>query len=682
MSTLTKKFFAAASATASMEQLIGSVDSSGDVFDEPEVQAGAGEIESKEFVGNVDEVERVTQLVTAAAAAQTAEEVVEETSEVRGMAEELTEGVTTLNEAAGGATLESFHYIQIAADRLAARVGRASIPLGVGLESFTDGKRVLINTAGLEAFIGDLNASSATLLRASQDRLVEMVQAIREALPDARDRLTTLLSDLELTTGDLSGRVTLSPAVQSALSVDGTLPEDLVTYFSTYASYGKALTCDYSRRAVTATEQASGLLGTLNYTNPEAFWDTLGQTIEKIGDPRAALSADTMSLALPGTGVLFEEGDGKVPDGNPTFQKLAAFILARKPLVSTDNASEEQLDEPPVEMEPDATVDDDAMDTQATSGSVDSLTREQLRVIAKALLDTACPDAIERTLKGVEKNWNTSQAALAETRETIRNVSGDVSQSLGIQLDMIPRYVETLHRLSVWPQINFVTNLIFTINAFVLMGSEMVNGDRLEEAPIVDPAADPLADPSGATDPTNDINVDDASGLGEDDALGGSVDGTTTDPTSEPNADANTGTPPTLSDNPTAVDNPAPIADTTNPPLDAANAGADGGEAGTGDNTGTDGTGADAAADAGTAGDGAGEGGDGAAADAAGDATAAADTQEVGSLDAGLPDDVNPDPDAPLEGADDEGAEEEEEELDPDRKNRKDRNIPPITPDS
>lgn len=557
MSNLAKLIYRASRANASVESIVAE---GVEVEGIPTIQTEpAAEItETPQFQEGHAEVEKVTALIESAAQATSAAAVVEETDEVREGIDETIDLAETLNEGQGGVSVEHYPLFQAIVDRYAARCGLTAINVGPGLESASEDGKVRISTAGLEALLGELDSASQQFMQKSQETFVAMTNAIEAAVPEARDRLSTLLGDLQMDSRPLEGNVQISEQLRSALTVDGSVPEDLVTYFATYAELGRQLLGEYLRRAGASAEAISGLLGSLNYDRPEGFWDTLGEVLEKVGDPRDALGEQSMAISLPGSGKLFEQNESPQTDGNPTYVKLATYVTVNAPVVGCDSdatASNEAADigDIPNTPQDDAGIIEPANDLSATpvgapadpiaegeptpvepavdvpveeavSGSMKSLTRDQLRTIVKSVIDLLCVEKIAVAVKTLEQNWLVTQATVGEVTQTVRSVTGDVSEALGPQLEIVPRYAKCVHQLSVWPVANYLTNLVFTANAVALLGTEMVTGSReadLKVEETVEPEAESVpANSDDAVDPA-DPN---ATALDVDDGAGDTVD--------------------------------------------------------------------------------------------------------------------------------------------------------------
>lgn len=575
MTSLAKLIYQqAARATASVETIVAEgaqIDGLPSVDVEPQKELQ----QEPEFKKEHEEVEAVTNLIEAAADATSAAEVVEDAEEVQGDIDETIELAEGLNEAQGGVSVECFPIFQAIVDRLAARAGVESINIGEGLESVSESGKIRINVAGLEALSEQISAAMPSFLKKSGEVFNTMTDAMQEAVPEVRDRLTTLLGDLQMDNKPLDGNVSISQEIRNALSVDGSVPEDLVTYFATYAELGEKLLGEYLRRSGTSGEALSGMLGQLDYNLPEGFWDTVGEILEKVGDPRAALGKDSMAITLPGSGKLFIAAEPPQTDGNPVYAKMAEFVLVNAPVVGCD--TDEGSNAPAMEAEdlPDLDTDDTgeadpAGDSDAAAepaaadvpadpvtpaadplaGATDpvaaapvveapapdpnamkSLNRDQLRTIVKSLLSLLDEDKISAALKQLERNWLVTQSAAGEAVQTVRSVTGEVQESLGPQLEIVPRYAKAVHALSIWPVTRYLTNLILTANAVVAMGTAMATGERLPE-PEVAPTV-PGSTPEDGVVPSTDPAIAGPSGT-EADPIGATVDAPAADPIAEP----------------------------------------------------------------------------------------------------------------------------------------------------
>lgn len=531
MSNLTRKFFAAACATASQEHLI-SEDSYVNNTQDPVAEDFN---DAPDTTGDAGALDRVIDLVDTVSEAQDAEEAVRSLNTVRENLQETRDVVEVLNEDAGGVSVECYPLVAGAFESLANKLNQVGVNLKVSVEQLALQKRVKVGLEGVDNLLDSVDRSQEILIQNSQDRIRKLTQSLRETLPEARDRLMALLSDVDMASEDRDGKVMLDESTKQALSVDGVVPEDLVSYFSSYADYGSVLTGEYVRRSNAAVDHLSGLLGSLNYETPEGFWDSLSVVLDKISDPREALSADQLAMALPCNGALFETEDSNIPEGNPTFQKLVRFIKINAPQIRCEGVSCESDDTidttltvdtdaapAPVEadIEPGVTTVDAADDVDDGDG-IKCLTREQLRVIGKALMQVTDPAAIEQALTSIEKSWPVTQATVGEARDTIRSVTGMVAQALGSQLQLVPRYFETLHALAIWPTINYLTNLILTTNAVVVMGGDMLHGElETAQEPVDNTTAEtePPADEPTPVDETATADATDGAVPGVDDA--------------------------------------------------------------------------------------------------------------------------------------------------------------------
>lgn len=597
-SSLAKQLYLAACATASAEAFIAAgveVDGIPTVNTEPEAELE----DTPAFKKEHEEVEETTDLIRAAAAATSAAEVVEDAEDVQDTIGETVELVDGLNEVQGGVSVENLPMVQLIFDRIAMRCGLESLSLGEGPDYVPVNGKVRIDKSGLEALSEQVNAAMPMFLKSSADKFNQMTSAMLEAVPEVRERLTTLLGDLQMDSRPLDGSVSISEDIRNALSVDGAVPEDLVTYFATYAELGKQLTGEYLRRSGTSAEAMSGLLGSLNYDLPEGFWDTLSDVLEKVGDPRTALGKDSMAISLPGSGKLFNQSEPPQTDGNPTYAKMAAFVLVNEPVVGCDAAPDtdgaqptlESLDADVADVEGDAAVDEIAaatpdIDPTTADGSPDgppapdaaavvvaeatldpaaagptpdpnamkSLNRDQLRTIVKSLLDLLNEETVGAAVKQLERNWIATQATVGETLQTVRSVTGEVQQALGPQLEIVPRYAKCVHQLSIWPVANFLTNMIFTSNAVVALGTQMASGERIVEAvqdvketqapeavPAEVPGEPAATAPESATDPALGVSGSDPAADPDDPAAAavtavadGSDDGVVADPSPNP----------------------------------------------------------------------------------------------------------------------------------------------------
>ena len=614
------------------------------------LKEAGGEADVEAFDADVAEAERVTELVKAVSAAQDTAVLADDARDIQEGLESLVAALEGMN-AAGGVPLPAFALAQQAADRYAARLN-LDIPLvNAAMESFGGDKngRATVSVAGLEALINKLEASQPALARQSQETMSDMVKALRDALPAAEERLNQLRGDIEMATADPTGDVSIDASTCNALFVNGSLPEDLTAYFTSYSQLGCTLFNEYSRVAQKSAEQTAGLVGRLDFNSPEGFWASLDRATSAIQDPRTTLSSDIIGLTLPGGGPLFEGPCEDEQQGNDVFSRLRVFVTGYAPIIQADvnigevepavaqdeelvpgtegwkggligflvggmgwapflgpavhaivkakrmkmrqdiqdlakriamvrngqvdevvkqggtklpdklrhvdwieilksailgqwfgsfygirqgsqledlnkelrakldelnaeleaagvssleSISGEELDALPSAEEVDASAETESEDDIETGATIKALSRAQLRAITEQLKCLLCDESVEKSLSSIAASWGPSEAALGEARAAMSAVTGSVPEALGGRLQIVDRYIETLHRLSIWPQVNYLANLIYTVNAFVAFGSQMLHADSVE---VEDEAAVAAAD---ATDEAVEVTVD------------------------------------------------------------------------------------------------------------------------------------------------------------------------------
>ncbi len=510
MSDILKKLYAQACATPGLEHT--ELQISNDMQGRTVLAVDGEEAGPDQYDEDVSAAERITAVVNAVSDAQDTAVLVDEAQSVTEGLEGLINAIQVMNRN-GGMPVGAFALAQQASERYAARLNIDAPLINTALESFgeaADG-RATVSTAGLESILTQLKASEPALAKQSQRTMGEMIDALRKAIPDAAEKLQQFRGDLELSSKDPEGSVSVDQGTYSALAVDGTVPEDLVTFFASYSQLGNMLFHEYSRVAQKGAEQTAGLVGRLNFDNPEGFWATLGAASETIDDPRKLIPVDQLSMALPGGGPLFEGPCTDLPGSQDIFAKLTEFVKSYAPVIQADVPVEHPGTEDDATGLPDdvaaaagadtaaaepvtdpaaPTPDAGAEDAGGTT-TVKALTRQQLRTIAESLKSLLCDDGVDKALSSIAASWGPSEAALHEAREALNSMTGTVPEALGARTQIVARYIETLHRLAIWPQVNFVANLIYTVNAFVAFGTQVLTGESVsEEASEAEVAAD------------------------------------------------------------------------------------------------------------------------------------------------------------------------------------------------
>jgi len=505
----------------------------------------------------------VVNLIQSTAQAQADREYVEEARSIVDGVRDFTEAAEVVN-ARGGITQEAYGWMAMGLNRLATAIG-AKIPqnLNIGLEAFNDGGRVQLDMQELNGLLATVSEGTQRLEARSAEAVCRMLDALAEALPAAQERLCHVAEIAKSREHEPEGNVVFGDGLNVALSVDGQVPDELVNYLQRYALLGQAIITNYSTQAFDAAMAVATLPDTMDFASPEAFWASVAVKVDAVEDPRNALTEDQLVASLPNGGRLFgDRKDAEIPEGgNPVLKKLIEFSESRAVEEQANDANVQRVEE-----------------GQPGYGRK-ALPLNDIRVISRSLcelLEKVDVNALAQRSKAVRGDVisavSTAKSRFAETNQ-------DMKMFLSDQFGVVVKYIDTAYLLSDWPILNYLSNLVFTTNAFVLYAERSLalpEGGVPDEQPEAQapPAADPTAappapegDPNAAAAPAADATDPNAAppAAGTDDA-GAAVGGDPTaavDPNAPP-ADGEQGTQPADPANPDA---PATQDGTTDPAL-------------------------------------------------------------------------------------------------------------------
>lgn len=490
-------------------------------------------------IDEVEAIHNIARLTEAAAGARDAQAVVSEVREVEERAVEYRALAEVINEETGGLSVESFAVLTLGLESLTKELGLPPIDLGIGMEDFkAKGQRVKISLEALDELIKSVRRGGRTLEKSSVEAINRLLTALGEALPAAQQRLASVTAQAAQRSGEtIGGSVEVDDGLKQALSVGGEIPSDLPRYFRDYAEYGTALLCDFAPNALAAAIEASSLPASLRFDSADSFWTSVGEKLDKVGDPRSKLTDAQKALALPGLGVLFSQQCGEYESTTPALKAMSEFTNNCRPLDPIEITDEEEqaaAAEPAMEADGDeadltipslddvatpAAADDTAAapPADATPPADDPLTTDP--VVDAPVLDAA-PIAdvapvpagpatlqpadikdIGKTLYAVfekidlpalaEKGkaaWPESIAAVVSMREVLAQTPVELRGPLGMEADLIPAYLDTVYTLSAWPVLHYLVNLVYTTNAFVLYAERSLAAPKDAPAPEPTPA--------------------------------------------------------------------------------------------------------------------------------------------------------------------------------------------------
>lgn len=415
-------------------------------------------------------VDDVVELVQARHEATTAREYVEEARAIEEGLTDIQEATELVNER-GGLTQESFAYLQLALNGLTDRLGLQPVSVVPALESFQEQGRQRVSLEEIQTLISTVQEGRDRLEVRSVEAMSRLIKALMESLPNARERLEHVATVAEARQDDVSGKVIFGDGLNVALAVNGQVPEDLVAYLQRYAQLGRTLLEDYTPKAFDAAMAAATLPENVKFGSEAEFWTTVADRLKDICDPREALTEDQLELVLPNGCALFGQRhliETKSEEENPARTRLVYFNQNRTVNEQINNPTEQEHIEP----------------GQPGYGR-EAISLHDMRVIARSLLAIFECIELEKFAERGQAVRTDVMSAVSALKERFAQADTDVKIALADEVGHVVKFLDTIYLLSDWPVLNYLSNLVFTTNAFVLYVERCL---ALPEGAVEEPA--------------------------------------------------------------------------------------------------------------------------------------------------------------------------------------------------
>lgn len=445
------------------------------------------ELEGVEEMMTVDTpTDDIVELVDAR---QEADESVGYIDEVRDIHEELSDirEVSEVVNEKGGITLEAFAFFNMAIERICDRTGLEYPSLLPSLESFRDNPRVLIALEELDGMLNAVDDGTRRLETNSVEAIERLVNALAESIPNAHARIRHVLELVHATEQktdrqDTSGmQVVFGDGLNIALGVNGSVPENLPSYLQTYLQLGMQMVGEYQTKAFEGAMQAIGIPDLLTYDTADGFWDNVERAVCQIEDPRQTLTDEQMRLVLPNGESLFGfKSSHEVGED-------ASSIVKRLHKFACDVGVNEQLSNPQnIETIPEG---------QPGYGRA-ALTLDEIRSVARnfdRLFECLDIKAFAERSSGIRQDMF---SVVQRVKDGYASAEPQIKMDLTGHFGLLVKYLETVFRLADWPMLNYLSNLVFTTNAFVLYAERSL---ALPEGAVV--VTEPVETDTETTEP-------------------------------------------------------------------------------------------------------------------------------------------------------------------------------------
>lgn len=445
-----------------------------------------------------------------------------EVREVSVEAQDLRDGIVAVN-ANGGFTVESLDWANRAAAATFDRVGGFRPLTAPSTESLSESPRFVASLEDFDAVTAAIDAARSDVAAKSLDGIARVFNALEDAMPEIRDRMQALKNTLGSVEYNEEKQIRLDDYITKQLSVNGQVPSSLKDYLMGYGRFADALLGAYSENALEAASKASDIGDCLTQLKDDACpIEALNDVLKAIGDPRCAIAPDQLGFILPGSGPLF----GMALDTDEAVdlpEGPAGDLMVRMKRFCEDHAPLDPL-----------SYDDRPEASESGVGGE----APTIRVLSK---DTICCglEILIRLIDGVNIKtyaearrdaWVKARSSFERYRQALQSVTPTQANNLRPVLPCVGEYCDTLFTLSAWPALHFLANLVFTSNAFVLLAERSIAG-RTEEVEVVDDGE--TTDVSVVEEGAGDAGAELATG---DDATGGDLTDTTSEPAAAPDA--------------------------------------------------------------------------------------------------------------------------------------------------
>ena len=414
-------------------------------------------------------VQEVVELTEALASAQSAEEVVKKAREVTEGLEDAVGVAEHLNEQ-GGVSVEAFSLLQLSLRPHLNALGRNFVQTNVSFESYSEDPkaRLQISLEEIKELIEEMELAQPVLERQAVESLDRTVCALKDAIPSTCARLKAVMSQATLAgaSGVEGLEVNVSDGLANALSFNGQMPEDLANELQLYAMMGRALLGEYAEKAFAGARASSLLNNAIVFDSTTAFWEKVGVAVDNVCDPRAVLGEANLMMGLPGGGHLCGDLGPDTQTSNEVLTKVVSFVNNRAPLETALVSTNE-----------------------GAANTYPALSPAKILMVGHTLQEVLDCDHICARLDEGKKLWPEAADAVRFLQETLSNAPDTLDYNSAQHFPLLVKFVETSYSLATWPLINYLANLVLTVNAFVLFAERSLTAKPAEATPVTEDVA-------------------------------------------------------------------------------------------------------------------------------------------------------------------------------------------------
>lgn len=344
---------------------------------------------------------------------------------------------------------ESFTLLKMQMESMTARLGIDKIDFGVSIEDIVkNGPKVKLSLEEVNKILDAINESAINLEERSITALVDLINALGDAVPKVFTRLSEIGENAQ-TKNDRPNPPQVSfeqSRVVQNLVVNNEVPVPLSTYINEYCKYGDTLLTKYSEVSFQSVMQAGLFQTGITELTFAGFWDGIDEKLKQIKDPRRELTAAQIAMTLPGAGPLFQpvKGDGNAP--LLVRDRLKSLIESNSPVSLSAFSAQVQA--------------------QEGATTLPALQPSEIRDCVRYLTDMGQTVNIKTVADSCKAAWVDASRTIRMVRETLKSCDDSLLAALDGDEQLLPRYLSTLFTLSAWPILNYLTNVAIFGNAF------------------------------------------------------------------------------------------------------------------------------------------------------------------------------------------------------------------------
>lgn len=396
-----------------------------------------------------------TTLTQAQAAARAVREADVASGQIQFNLESLHSTLTKLNQE-GGVTRDQYELAYLAVESQCNRLEIPVISFGIKLESFTEEAPMhVVSLEDLNNVIAVIDSNHQALSEDAHEAVENIGDTLKTAVPNAAARLIAYVNRVEQSDAVLPEGMISGEGIAACLMRADSFPENFSAYMDSYCALGMKLAGPYMNTVGKAVQQVTAFQN-VSFESVDAFNNGVRSACENAVDPRDCLSDSDYETPLPGEGPLFVDTD-HCSVGDDYYSKLDCAVHCRTAI-------------DPDEYQP---------DTLQIPTTLPRLTTNQILEIGKNLHAVAMECDVAQFMEDVCEGGNEIDNAIHAFTKAFDEASPDVSEAVEAGAVVVHEYLQNLRTMTKWTPVWFMTNLVQTINAFLVYAERSCGMDSV-----------------------------------------------------------------------------------------------------------------------------------------------------------------------------------------------------------